>query len=262
MKKKIFYILIPILIFLIIVIIKAEKNNDIKFIGDIAYDVNSNIDNVVYIKENGEYVPYLVLTKNFNNSNNSLLLREYIIGGKDSSDTIVPFSPENIIYEEQMEMPQNTNYEQTYVDNYLNNEFSKIFDKDLIDNVKLTEIDVTNNFSEEKSNYKIKRRFFLLSSTEVGLSNTWDNSNKKQLKYFASDDSRIAKNESNLDVVWWLRSYCSSSFCAIDKSGWLITESSTNIRYGVRPAFTISNKTKIKKEYNKDISKEITVLDL
>ncbi len=46
-------------------------------ISDIAYDRIFRSDYTVYIKENDEYAPYLVLTNNYNG--NTLLLRQYLL---------------------------------------------------------------------------------------------------------------------------------------------------------------------------------------
>lgn len=57
---------------------KTENNNDVNKnieptkLEDIAYDVNESYGYTVYLKENDEYVPYLVLTNNYNG--NCLLL--------------------------------------------------------------------------------------------------------------------------------------------------------------------------------------------
>lgn len=50
-------------------------------IGCISYDYNSTLGYTIYIKEDNQYVPYLVLTYNYNNTNNALCLRKNVVGG-------------------------------------------------------------------------------------------------------------------------------------------------------------------------------------
>ena len=56
--------------------IKTDEKNTIR---DIAYNVNQKGNHKVYLQEGNEYVPYLVITNNYNDENVCLLLREHVL---------------------------------------------------------------------------------------------------------------------------------------------------------------------------------------
>lgn len=267
-KKKIYIILLGVIlvVFLIIMFINSLFNKNVleSSVGSIAYNANSKDDYRVYIKEEDKYIPYLVLDYDYNNTGNSLLLREFIIGNESSYTIDEEFNLiEEKDYKTNMEMKGFSNYDETDVDKYLKDEFHTKIDEKLLARIFNTKLEITNNIGENENNYRIYRKFFLLSLTELGLSKTWDNnsSNNDVIEYFNSN-TRIAKNEIGTDVIWWTRSYCWGSFCSIGYNGSFKTEHSTGVKYGIRPAFTISKDTKIKKMYLNDYQKEVNIFNL
>lgn len=138
----------------------------------------------IYIKENDKYVPYLVLTYNYNNTNNALCLRKNVIGGEngyieDYNGTIA----KDIVYDGWLEMQSDVKYQETDVDKYLVNEFPKRFDTRLLNQIYNTELSFSE-YGYEKgkyNNYEINRKFFILSLTELNsASRQYDNQTKNK----------------------------------------------------------------------------------
>jgi hypothetical protein len=99
-------------------------------------------------------------------------------------------------------------YENSSMDTYLNTEFLKIFSKKLNDKFINTNIEIISKESIGKSGSKtitIKRKAFLLSATELGFNNTYEEG--ERLKYFNNIDNRLANDYNNkYRVSYWLRS--------------------------------------------------------
>ena len=82
MKNK---IIIPICIILIITMLissacVANVSTEESMLQDISYKYYKNEDEYnVMIKEQGEYVPYLVITDDYDDSETCLLLRKYLL---------------------------------------------------------------------------------------------------------------------------------------------------------------------------------------
>ena len=85
---------------------KKKVNNPPEYISDIAFDNNSDSDNIVYIKEGDKYVPYIVLTDDY--YGNALLLRKCV--------------DESHIYNTAGN-DYNSYYGESEIDRYLNNEY-------------------------------------------------------------------------------------------------------------------------------------------
>ena len=86
-----------------------ERNLTIK---NIAYDVNKKLGYTIYLRENEQYVPYLVLTNDY--GGNVLLLRKHLL---DETET----------YNGQTATP--SYYEDSEIDKFLNNVFSETLSK-------------------------------------------------------------------------------------------------------------------------------------
>lgn len=225
-------------------------------LSDIAYDVSSSYGYTVYIKENNIYVPYLVLTNNYENTNMALVLRKNLIGtgeidatrkncwGADSYIGTKPFS-------------ENARYDKTEMDYYLNNYFIKIFDTEISSIICNTNIEIAYNLED---NFSISRKIFLLSTSELGyfkdfnlLKLKWSYgyggaNDGKPLKYFDdSNDHRATLEDEKTIIPWWTRTNGWTYYCAVGFNGGPILESSTDEYYGVRPAFCIPNNTIIEK---------------
>jgi len=202
----------------------AKKVDEEKHtIGDIAYDnyissgffskiglVKDEIDEkdyTVYIKENDKFVPYLVLTSNYNG--NTLLLRKYVL------EKEYPFALESFEknYNDSSK-DWNLNriyYENSSIDKFLNDEYIKTLDSYIQDSIVNTSILVTkgrttgNGFKMDI--YPIERKVFLISCTEIGMENKiLAPEEGEPLKYFNNKERYLAyAHEGERERVWYLR---------------------------------------------------------
>lgn len=212
----------------------SENNNLI--LSDIACSKKMSDDCVVYIKENENYVPYYVLTKNFNNSNCVLLLRKFLLDDKISFNT--------------SEIPA-ARYEGSVLDNFLEKEFSKVFDESFMKKLQAVEISTIKNDQLGKPNPEttlIKRRVFSLSYTELGMKEEpLEAIEGKKIPVFNDANSRIAYNSNGTAGSWWTRTahnWGGDLAVGIAPDGG-IGHGSTSSTNGVRPAFCLQSNTSI-----------------
>lgn len=197
---------------------------DIKTISQLAYDSNNTSNNEIYILENGEYVPYLVLTEDY--EGNTLILRKEIM-----------ITPKR--FNDYMSL-----YENSEIDIFLNTEYLEMLSDDVQDKVVSVDIEVTSKESLNiggKDIYKIMRKAFLLSFTEVGY---YDHAmapvEGKTLKYFDDISKRVAVR-GNEPYSWWLR----TPYTAFETVSWSVggdgaqTELSVEYVNGIRPALCL-----------------------
>lgn len=274
LKMVIFVIIVTLILIAVMMYIKTNIQNisvikkiDNGTIGSISYDYNSNLDYTIYINENDKYIPYLVLTYNYNKTNNCLCLRKNVIGGEngyiiDFNGTVV----KDKIDKDWIEMDGYDKYEETDVDKYLSGEFEKKFDDNFLSKICNTQLSFSEyDYNNEKyKNYEISRKFFILSLTELNAyGSSFDNKtkNKMKLKYF-SDFPLVTTNDIGEESPYWTRTTGNqTSYYMVGYTGG-IAYTGSNAKFGVRPAFTIPNNTKIKKIYNEEFTKEIYILDI
>jgi len=252
-------ILILTLTSIIIVNRKTIPSLENNTVGYISYDYNSDEGYTIYIKENNEYIPYLVLTYNYNKTNNTLCLRKNVIGREtgyieDYNGTI----SKDIVYNSWLLMKNNVRYEENDVDKYLTGEFLERFDNKLLSNILNTKL--TFFEYDENREYEINRKFFILSFSELDSYGNQTKS-KMKLKYF-EDNSRIANNDIGIESPYWTRtSHYSDSYYMVGYDG-MVTYTGSDARFGVRPAFTIPNNTKITNLYDEFLMQDIYVFDI
>ncbi len=208
---------------------------------DIAYTHNSPYDCKIYINEDGTYIPYLVLSNNYNG--NCLLLREYLLN-------------DNYIFNNAVEKP--AYYEDSAIDCYLNESFIKNLSKDLQERIVESTIEITSKDSlgvGGTNTITIKRNVFLLSFSEVNAG--YSRTNLKEgtaLDYFTDKNKRIALYQDGTAGSWWLRTPNTSGrtiVCGVSKEGIVgiggIYDPNKQDGYynGVRPAFCLPSSTKI-----------------
>lgn len=246
-KKIIVWVVIGILLVIALFVagnyFRSKSLAKANTIGSIAYNCNKN-QYIVYVKEMEKYCPYLVLCNDYDHTGNSLLLRE------------------NILNEPKVQM-NNERYDESYVDTYLSEKFIYVFDDKLIQKINDTELRFSQKINNIKKVYTINRKFFILSNSEIGYDYFEDNAKSKTvLHYFKNNENYIAYNDENIILPWWTRTSDYYSFGAVGYNGVLMNGVTSNEGCGIRPAFTISSDTKIKKEYNKEFNEEIFVLDI
>jgi hypothetical protein len=233
MKKRIF----PLLSFLLLLGgCVFSPPSPPETLGDIAYDVDKRHGYTVYITENDEPTPYLVLTDDYNG--NVLLLRERVL------DEAVKYNDperEDGYYEGRYP----GFYKNSNIDVYLNETFLPWIDAELQDSIVDSEITITAEESlgtHGKAVEQIIRKSFLLSYTELGYEeNIIHRIEGKSLKYFEDDSDRRIAYDSKEASPWLLRTPVTSLFNSsyrIDPEGWL-TGGGANYASGVRPAFCL-----------------------
>lgn len=194
----------------------------------------------VYIEEDSQFVPYLVLTSDYNG--NTLLLRKYVL------------EEEQIFNEESWDIY----FKDSVVDRFLNNEYITTLDPFMQDNIVNTQVLVTRRLTNELGNrvlepYPIDRKVFLLSSTELGINSVNIAKEGEPLKYFEDLKDYFAyPYEGGEAQVWYLRTpYYGSSGNGI----WVVgANGQTGLKgildfladrrpakASVRPAFCVSN---------------------
>lgn len=232
-----------VILFLILFIVLPAANGctffekEITEIHQIAYNENEKGDNIIYIKEDGEYTPYIALESNYSDSGSTILLREEI-------------------YKYDMLNDYYSYYEDCYIDKYLNEEFINVFDDEFKDKITDFDLVITAKSSLGLCGEKVKtinRRVFLLSVTEIGhmlgnTENTIVGKEGRPIKYFTDNyKNRIACKDGE-PSSWWLRSpntwEINCSFC-VGPDGKLAEGGNTYNTNGIRPAFCIKDNSKI-----------------
>lgn len=217
-------------------------NNTPTTIRDIAYNIDKSHGYKVYIKEGDEYFPYLVLTDDYNG--NCLLLRENLL------DDPMRFNPNGRF---------SAYYENSEIDKHLNNEFLDTLSREARNKIADSEIVITANESLGVCGTETKtiiRKIFLLSYGELGgIQPSTDLAEGKNLSYFRSNESRIAKFSSNEVASWWLRTpntWYDNVVCGVSIDGVIgiagVGGPGCDNVNGIRPAFCVSPSTKIKKD--------------
>lgn len=199
---------------------------------------------IVYLYEDDAYVPYLVVTADYNGS--TLLLRKNVL-------------PKLRAYEEHGEFwtgyEYGSYYEESSLDEFLNTEFLDSLSERTKELIVDTVIEVTDMESYDEWNYKtheISRKVFLLSSVELGvegLDGYTTTKEGKPLKYFKDKDFdvKIAYSQEGEVCPYWTRTPELWEKCTVIVIGNGVVGSYTaEISSGVRPAFCISNQTVVK----------------
>ncbi len=137
----------------------------------IAYDRSPN-NPVVYIKENGEYVPYLVLESDYDG--HVLLLREHLLEEEMQYEPASDESGRGGLSGGWVWYDYGSYYQKSRIDTYLNTQFPRVFGDAVQAAIVETTIEVTDMDSYHEENWAeathmIKRKVFLLSAVEMGI---------------------------------------------------------------------------------------------
>ena len=215
-------------------------------LSSIAYknETMSEEDYTVMIKERGEYVPYLVITDNYDGSRNCLLLRKYLL------DDYFRFN-------EDLEV--SSYYKTCELGNYLDEEYIKIYSNELQDIIVNTDIEITSYLgliSCKNLKEHINRKVFLLSYNEL----CKDKSSSicaegNAISYFEDKSHAVAVKANGEEGAYWLRTpdtWFTTVVCAIDTEGTYFSSGtsfgSDDYELGVRPAFCLPRNTQIIEE--------------
>lgn len=241
MKNKVLCCFLLITVFSISIMISGceslNNSNSTKdeTLKDIAYDVNEKFGYTVYIKENSAFVPYLVLTSDYNGQ--ALLLRKELLAEGRSFN----YGNGYLGY-----------YKDSSIDKFLNSVFLTTLEPEIQKSIVDSEITITSTSSlgfVGKDTENIFRKVFLLSYTEVGRREIGMACVEgKPLKYF-KDSNNIIAYHNNEAQSWWLRtSYTTDTSLAwgIGLEG-TIGGGGVGNKNGVRPAFCLKNTHAIEK---------------
>ena len=219
---------------------------EVTVIADLAYEANPHLEFTVFISENGEYVPYLVLTDNYNS--NTLLLRRYLL------DELRYYYPN----------PTGTGggaayYGDSPLGHFLNDEFFYVFSDSLQYMIINSDIEITARHSlralADNELEIISRRVFLLSRYETGgRFGRFHNYMQEgvRLDFFSTRNRQIA-HRGDIARSWWLRTPHTAGrsgeagiICNLGTHGRASVYTIVGVtRLGVRPAFCLPNDTPV-----------------
>ncbi len=247
MEKKIFA---GVLAFVVLCLIgcgcKDSGIKEARTLGELAYDENIELGYTVYLKENDTYVPYLVLTSDYNE--HALLLRKELL-------------EENHVFHEDG-YGYASYYKDSAIDRFLNEEFVQLLEPEIQEAIVESEIIITAKESIGKAGEEtelIERKVFLLSYAELGF--TLFGATLKEgeaLSYFQNPKNRIGYKK-DIATGWLLRSPAVHYFnmaSGINKEGGY-GGANAEKAYGVRPAFCLSDALEV--ELRDDIVEGETV---
>ena len=219
---------------------KKQEYYEPEVLADLAYDVNEKSGYTIYIQEESGYQPYLVLTDNYDDGGNVLLLRKHILD---------EYHPLNI------DSMKTAYYENSYLDQFLNGEYYETLLSDVQREVRTSDVEIYartawgRNGRDLPETTRIRRKVFILSTTEVAPDSTsMDIEEGETLKYFADDSERIVVKDSEGNAnLWRLRTPDISEHTVSIVISDLRRLSSIYMEdpSGVRPAFCLDGNLKV-----------------
>lgn len=201
---------------------------DMQTISDISYN-NCEEDNLIYIKENERYVPFIVVTDDYGGK--TLLVRKDVIEIPRKIDC-------NSSY-----------YEGSDIDKYLNEIYLPKIDYSgfIVEDSKIAITMYSSIGTTGIETKTINRKVFLLSCTEIGINCSMNVATEgEKLSYFEEEKNRVAYCNGNA-TGWWLRTpntyylSCTYSIGANNKVGYTNSYDAN----GIRPAFCVSDNLEI-----------------
>ncbi len=235
----------------------CEEKKDLT-LEDIAYD-NHSRNYVVYIKEEEDYAPYLVLTSDYHG--NVLLLRKYIL-------------PELLQYKIHglgwSNREYGSYYETSSIDEFLNwkfyNSLSDVTQSAIVDSkIQVTDIECYDEWVYKT--HVISRKVFLLSTVELGVEGLDGNTTTKEgnaLKYFEDNEytHKVACFSDGLEWTYWTRTpeLC-ENFTVLVMGVDRLFIATANHEHGVRPAFSMSKETPIQVSSDVIEGEEVYVIE-
>lgn len=222
----------------------TENREVPNILRDLSYaDGKDESQYTVFLEENGELTPYLVLTDQYNDRTVCLLVRKYVMDDSHIYNENASFSGY---------------YADSDIDQFLNGEFWMTLPESLQEILSPSQITITKKSSLGccgKETETITRNIFLLSAVEVGgTSSPTVVREGKSLAYFSSNEQRIAQTSDGVPVSWWLRTpntWYDNVVCGVSTNGAIGiggvggAGEENSYKSGVRPAFCLDAETKI-----------------
>ena len=212
-------------------------------ISSIAYSsLKSKDDYRVYIKEDGKYVPFLVIDNGYDKGS-TLLLREEILAETKRMNEYSSY------------------YKDSEIDRFLNGSYYENL-KEIHSLIESTAVDIYSDASigcsgDETEN--INRNIFLLSDKELSYGYGIEG---KALRYFRNPDNRLSYLDGT-PMGWLLRTPVTSylsAVCEVSFDGKLSLRNSFG-KHGIRPAFCVDSLAKIKKKEGIIDGKKVYVME-
>ncbi|MDE6700800.1 MAG: hypothetical protein K2K10_07305 [Acetatifactor sp.] len=250
---------------------RAQNREEYTTLEEMAYD-KSGRKTVVYIKENDEYVPYLVLESDY--GGNVLLLRENVLPepmqyqpsphGESTTAFGAPWERHDY----------GSYYEKSSIDKYLSTDFKKVFSPAVQEAIVTSTIEVTDmeSYDQKKwaeATHMIERKVFLLSAVELGITFGVDYTITREgtpLKYFKNTEHSVKKAYAADGTAWhyWTRTPWIGETYDVTVIG-VIYELGTapaDSHLGVRPAFCLGKDTVVQKSDSVIEGKSVYILEL
>lgn len=213
-----------------------KQPNEISKLGELAYEQYRTSNCIVYLKEKNDYIPFIVLTNNYNKSGNSLLLRKETLPAKKSFDDMYGYY-------------NGSNIDEYLTKYYINNFATELKDKIIDTSIRITVEGAANTTKEETET--IDRKIFLLAYSKVCNQDTaLCGKEGKTLIYFTDKKQNLDAYSGGRLRDWWLRSsYCWDMNQAFFISGFrVISGDQVCYVHSVRPALCINSNTPVQKE--------------
>lgn len=223
-----------IVLVVLLLLLAACGEKEVKTISDLAYDYNPDAGYVVYIKESGAYVPYLVLTNDYDGQ--TMLFRYYVMDKARSFARVEGIHP--------------SYYPNSLMDQYLSNDVYNSYSEKTREYIQEVSIEISDKESIGIANNNketIQRKVFLIGAYELGFPEMTTSPNEgKPLKYFMEDNMRVEGVNEKGTNVYWLRTASTwhhNTVCYI--SGEYLGETDVSYELGVRPVICLKPDTPV-----------------
>lgn len=238
----------------------AEKNGKMDMsqqptiLSDLAYDGNNTYGYRIYLKEQDNFIPFLVLTSDYHG--NCLLMREYLLDTCQIYNTTGDYA---------------SYYNGSYIDNFLNQEYYELLSPELKTVIEMTEVEITTKNAidtHKQETENISRYVFLLSANEVNTSIGRSAVPEGDcLTYFSQQQNLIASFDTLTASSWMLRTPAlrgSSTIFGVSDNG-VVGMGGINTIAGlsenaVRPVFCIAGTTPVEVSGNVIDGENVVIL--
>ncbi|WP_314065676.1 DUF6273 domain-containing protein [uncultured Vagococcus sp.] len=226
---------------LFVCIILAGCKGKAETLRELSYDVSKKTDNEIYIKENGMYSPYLVLTEDYEGG--VLLLRKYLL------DDTRPFKKNDSHLWSSHDF--GAYYEESSIDSFLNTEFIETIEVKVKASILISDVVISSksNFGTPNlDTLTIPREIFLLSLTELtGKNDGSSGPEGKYLTYFKDDYTRRFASFSNGEACpyWTRQPEIWDTYNVFTMGTRSVSAGAADVESGVRPAFCLPPSTPV-----------------
>lgn len=252
------FTIVPLLIFVFVILLSGCKKKDYATLEQLAYD-QARKNMVVYLKEEDTYIPYLVVTSNY--QGNVLLLRQNLL------EKTMPYKENKLVGWSSDQY--GSYYEESSIDQFLNTQFLETLSETVKESIISSSIEVTykeSYFGDVRKVHTISRDVFLLSAQELDLKIEYTAAKEGiPLKYFKDEEyvKKIANLPDGSKCAYWTRTPdLFETYLVITVGPHACSSGTADICSGVRPAFCLSKMTKVKKRNDIVEGQTVYVIDM